>query len=110
LTAYFPVDSLFSAYYFQALGRSVGAAILGLSRQLICLLPCVLILSKLFGVYGLASAQAAADILTFIVALLMTVALFRRIKRIEYENNMLKIKNQPENTQSKIEHHGVISI
>jgi Na+-driven multidrug efflux pump len=95
---------------FQALGRSVGAAILGLSRQLICLLPCVLILSKLFGVYGLASAQAAADILTFIVALLMTVALFRRIKRIEYENNMLKIKNQPENTQSKIEHHGVISI
>jgi probable DNA metabolism protein len=49
-------------------------------------------------------------ILTFIVALLMTVALFRRIKRIEYENNMLKIKNQPENTQSKIEHHGVISI
>ncbi len=95
---------------FQALGRSVGAAILGLSRQLICLLPCVLILSKLFGVYGLASAQAAADILTFIVALLMTVALFRRIKRIEYENNMLKIKNQPENTQSQIEHHGVISI
>jgi putative MATE family efflux protein len=95
---------------FQALGRSVGAAVLGLSRQLICLLPCVLILSKLFGVYGLASAQAAADILTFIVALLMTVALFRRIKRIEYENNMLKIKNQPENTQSQIEHHGVISI
>ena len=95
---------------FQALGRSVGAAILGLSRQLICLLPCVLILSNVFGVYGLASAQAVSDLLTFIVALLMTAALFRRIKKMEYEHNMLKTECQPDNMQPPIEHEEAISI
>lgn len=94
---------------FQALGRAAGAAVLGLSRQLICLLPCILILPKLFGVYGLASAQAASDILTFIVALLMTTALFRRIKQMEYECNMLKTENQHVDMQPRIENDEAIS-
>jgi len=95
---------------FQALGRAAGAAVLGLSRQLICLLPCILILPKLFGVYGLASAQAASDILTFIVALFMTIALFRKIKHMEYESNMFKKEDQPDSMQSEIKHEEVTSL
>lgn len=68
---------------FQALGRPVGAAVLGLSRQMICLIPCVVVLSKVFGVYGLASAQAVADLMTVLIALPMVIWLFRRVKRIE---------------------------
>ena len=68
---------------FQALGRAVGASILGLSRQVICFIPSVIILSAIFGVYGLASAQATADILTVIIALPMVIKLFREIKLIE---------------------------
>lgn len=70
---------------YQALGRSVGAAVLGLSRQMICLIPSVVILSSLFGVYGLASAQATADILTVIIAFPMVIHLFRKIKIKEEE-------------------------
>lgn len=68
---------------FQALGRPVGAAVLGLSRQVICFIPSVIILSKVFGVYGLASAQATADILTVLIALPMVIKLFREVKLIE---------------------------
>lgn len=70
---------------FQALGRSIGAAVIGLSRQIICLIPCVLILSMIFGVYGMASAQAIADIMAFIITLPMVMLLLNKIKRIELE-------------------------
>lgn len=70
---------------YQALGRSIGAAFLGLSRQVLCLIPCVVILSIAFGVYGLASAQAVADIMTFMIALPMVIRLMRTIKRKETE-------------------------
>ncbi|NLG89533.1 MAG: MATE family efflux transporter [Clostridiaceae bacterium] len=95
---------------FQALGRSVGAAILGLSRQMICLVPCIVILSKVFGVYGLASAQAASDILTFIVALFMTIALFRKIKQMEYESGITETENRPDDVQPQIEHEEAIPL
>ncbi len=76
---------------FQALGRPIGAAVLGLSRQIICLIPCVLVLSNIYGVYGLASAQAVADIMTLMIALPMVILLYRKIKRMELE------QNKPEN-------------
>lgn len=72
---------------FQALGRPVGAAVLGLSRQVICLIPSVVILSAVFGVYGLASAQAVADILTVMIALPMVINLFRVIRKKEAEQS-----------------------
>ncbi len=84
---------------FQALGRPIGAAVLALSRQIIFLLPCVIILSNVFGVYGLASAQAVADIMTFMITLPMVTTLFRKIKRIEEEekeNNKLENQTQIE--------------
>jgi len=81
---------------FQALGRSIGAAVLGLSRQLICLVPCVIVLSKLYGVYGLASAQAVADIMTFMISLPMVIVLFRKVKIIELNHNKIDDMNETE--------------
>ncbi len=68
---------------YQALGRPIGAGVLGLSRQMICLVPSVIVLSRLFGIYGLASAQAVSDILTTCVALPMVLWLMRKIKALE---------------------------
>lgn len=84
---------------FQALGRPAGAAVLGLSRQIICLIPCVLILSKIFGVYGVASAQAVADIMAMIIALPMVILLFRKIKRIEADQKEAEKKESEKNFQ-----------
>jgi Na+-driven multidrug efflux pump len=73
---------------FQALGRAVSAGILGLSRQVICLIPCVVILSKLFGVNGLAVAQASADVLSCLIALPMVLKLTKEIKAKESEQEI----------------------
>lgn len=67
---------------FQALGRALPAAILGLSRQAICLIPAVIALSLLFGVNGLAVSQASADLLSMAIAIPMVVKITREIRRL----------------------------
>ena len=64
---------------FQAIGKAMKAGILGLSRQLLVLIPCLLILPRLFGVTGLAWSQATADVISFILATIMTVPTIREI-------------------------------
>jgi Na+-driven multidrug efflux pump len=67
---------------FQALGRALPAAILGLSRQAICLIPSVIVLSLLFGVNGLAVSQATADLLSMAIAIPMVVRITRELRRL----------------------------
>ena len=67
---------------FQALGRAVPATILGLSRQVICLIPAVIALSLLFGVNGLAVSQATADVLSMAIAIPMVIRITREIRRL----------------------------
>ena len=65
---------------YQALGRPVEATILGLSRQVIFLVPAVVILSRIFGVNGLACSQATADICSMLIAIPMVVTQMKAIK------------------------------
>ncbi len=67
---------------FQALGKATGAAVLSLSRQVICLIPCVIILSEVFGVYGLASAQAVSDALSMLIAAPMLIRILKEIQSL----------------------------
>lgn len=83
ITMAFHVWGMIANGLFQALGRPIGAALLGLARQVICFIPCLIALPMLFGVYGLASAQAVADIMTFMIAFPMVIKLFRGIKVLE---------------------------
>jgi Na+-driven multidrug efflux pump len=70
---------------FQATGKGVNAAILGLSRQIIALLPCVIILPLIFGLWGLTHAQAAADVLAFLIAIVMVIPMIRQLDRMPKE-------------------------
>jgi len=70
---------------FQALGKPTQAAVMGLSRQLLALIPSVLILSHFFGVYGLAVSQAASDFISFTVALIMIIPAIKEIKALADE-------------------------
>ncbi len=65
---------------FQALGRALPATFLGLSRQVVCLIPAVIVLSMLFGVDGLAVSQAAADLLSLVIAVPMVLKITREIR------------------------------
>lgn len=53
--------------YFQATGKPAYAAALGLSRQVLILIPALLILPKFFGIDGVLVAQPISDLLASII-------------------------------------------
>lgn len=82
---------MISSGLYQAMGKAIYSAVLGLSRSLITLIPCMLILPAIFDIYGLISARAAADVVAFfIMALPLFIKLMRdlnkRMKEAETQN------------------------
>ena len=72
---------------FQSVGRAGAAAFLSACRQGICFLPLILILARAFGLFGVQTAQAFADALTFAIALPMSVRYFKKLPRENEENS-----------------------
>lgn len=62
-----------SGIFFQAIGKSVKSAALSLSRQILFLIPSMLILSNLFGITGILAAGPVADGLAFVIAATLLV-------------------------------------
>ena len=56
---------------FQAAGKAMPAFLLSISRQGVALLICMVVLSAVFGFYGVILAQAAADVVSAILALVL---------------------------------------
>ncbi len=56
---------------FQAAGKAMPAFLLSISRQGVALLICMVMLSAVFGFYGVILAQAAADVVSMILALVL---------------------------------------
>lgn len=56
---------------FQAAGKAMPAFLLSISRQGVALLICMVVLSAVFGFYGVILAQAAADAVSVILALVL---------------------------------------
>ncbi|MGL4344687.1 MAG: MATE family efflux transporter, partial [Cellulosilyticaceae bacterium] len=59
--------SILGAVYFQTIGDSKRAVFLSLLRQVIVLIPLILILPRGFGVDGVWLAQPLADIITLVI-------------------------------------------
>ena len=70
---------------YQALGDALKAGVLGLSRQLFVLIPCVLVMSFVFGEIGLAYSQAVSDALSFIMAAIMVIPMIKRLISLDKE-------------------------
>lgn len=69
-----------SSNYFQAVGKPIAAMTLSLSRQVLVLIPAVLLLPHFFGLDGVWAAMPTADLLT---SLLTAVCLFRELRRLK---------------------------
>lgn len=82
-----------SGIFFQAIGKSVKSAILSLSRQILFLIPAMIILGKLFKIKGVLYAGPLADSLAFILSIILI---------IHELNVMKKPKSIPENRQEEI--------
>ncbi len=66
---------------FQSVGRAGAAAFLSACRQGLCFLPLILILPRFTGIWGIETAQAFSDALTFLISLPMAILFFRNLPK-----------------------------
>lgn len=71
---------IISANYFQAVGKAKPAMFLSLSRQVLILIPAVILLPKFYGLYGILYAGPLADLLSSIIT---GIWLFMELKRLK---------------------------
>ena len=97
-----------SGIFFQAIGKSTKSAILSLSRQIVILIPAMIILSKIFGVMGVLIAGPVADGIAFVLAAFFLIKEVRSLKSTgeEAKNEKVEIPQLP----SKSDEHIVITI
>lgn len=79
---FFPIIGfqMVTSNFFQSIGMAGKAIFLSLSRQLLILLPCLLILPRFFGEWGVWYSMPVSDILASLIAAAMLVAQFRKFK------------------------------
>jgi len=82
-----------SGIFFQAIGKSVKSALLSLSRQILFLIPAMVILGKIFKIKGVLYAGPLADSLAFILSIILIMHELKVMK---------KPKSIPENRQAEI--------
>ena len=72
-----------SNMFAQSIGYGVRATIISTSRQGIFLIPALLILPRLFGLFGIQAALPVADALTFALTLLLVRGILREFTQLE---------------------------
>ena len=77
-----------SGIFFQAIGKSTKSAILSLSRQIVILIPSMMILSHMFGIMGVLSAGPVADGLAFLLAAIFLIKEVKGLKITDKENEI----------------------
>lgn len=94
--------------FFQAIGKSVKSAILSLSRQILFLVPAMIILGKMFGVMGVLYSGPVADGLAFVIAGVLLILELRNLQKpSEKVSGALK---DDTSTDNKLEKQVVITI
>jgi putative MATE family efflux protein len=73
-----------SSNYFQAIGKPTHSALLGLSRQVLVLIPALIILPKIFGLNGIIMAGPFSDIIASIITGVFIFLEMRRLKAHSY--------------------------
>ena len=81
---------------FQALGKSVNAMIITLGRQFLFYLPLLYTLPRIFGLGGYVFAQPIADILTTVIAIILSVSLFKHVRGLGGDGPTIEAKVVPE--------------
>lgn len=67
--------------FFQSIGMAGKAIFLSLSRQLLILLPCLLILPRFFGASGVWCSMPVSDLLASLIAGVMLISHMKKMKR-----------------------------
>lgn len=81
--------------FFQSIGKPQLSIFLSITRQMVFLLPLLLILPQIWGVNGVWASMAASDFISFVVTVATLVVVQRRLNK--------KFANLPCNANSKRE-------
>ncbi len=73
------------ASYFQAIGEAKKATFLGLLRQVLLLIPLLLILPDFLGLNGIWGAGALSDLISSLVAIVALKSAFNHLSKLENE-------------------------
>jgi Na+-driven multidrug efflux pump len=63
----------------QTMGWTLSASTLAMARQGLFFIPAVLILPRLFGLFGLQISQSVADVITFAISIPLQISIFREM-------------------------------
>ena len=74
---------LVSGIFIQSIGKPALAILISLSRQVIFLLPAILIMPHFFGIEGALWGFPIADALAFIFAVICTIREFKKMKGVQ---------------------------
>ncbi len=97
-----------SGIFFQAIGKSTKSAIISLSRQILFLIPSMIIFGNIFGIDGLLYSGPFADVIATIICLVMI--------RLEWKNlgktkeNLQDYVESTETKQKALDKHVVIAL
>lgn len=94
--------------FFQAIGKSSKSATLSLSRQIVFLIPAMIILSKIFGIKGALYAGPVADGLAFIISAILLIIEIKNLKKNEIKSNNLI--EEKVSSSKVVKEHVVITI
>lgn len=86
-----------SSNYFQAIGKPAHSALLGLSRQVLILIPALIILPKIFGLNGILSAGPLADIIS---SVLTGIFIFIEMKKLD-AHHQATLKNDGHQSETR---------
>lgn len=81
---FFPVVGfqMVASNFFQSIGMASKAIFLSISRQVLILIPCLLILPRFYGQFGVWISMPVADLLASLIAGWMLWWQFRQFKRV----------------------------
>lgn len=69
-----------TSIFFQAVGKPAQAVVSSMIRDIVCFIPLILILPVFWGIEGILFAAPIADLITVIVAAVLTVVFLRSLK------------------------------
>jgi putative MATE family efflux protein len=83
MVAAFPIIGfqMVTSNFFQSIGKAATAAVLSTTRQLLFLLPALLILPKYFALNGVWYAMPVSDVISTILAVLLLSKQYKKLKR-----------------------------
>ncbi len=96
-----------SGIFFQAIGKSTKSAILSLSRQIVILIPSMIILSHIFGLMGVLYAGPFADGVAFVLA---AILLIREVKHLKANDAETKTEKEEVKATASLENQVIITL